>query len=264
MTRQYEEEAIVLDSRLLGEADRRVLLLAASGELVRGIAPAAARSRRRFGGALQPGARVRARWTVKREGADAVLEEAAVVAAPPPGEPIERLYAAAHVLELGAAFAREGAEDERLFRLVAACLDALASGASVEELMRYAEAWTLRLAGLLGDLGRCDACGAALTGRTVRIAPESGASCPRHAVPGAQSLGPAAARWLHESGRQPPGSSTSLSGVPARELARALPALVVAFTGRPLVAWPALLRLRAGRPVEVAPASDRPSREDPP
>lgn len=263
MSRQHEEEAIVLDCRLSGESDRRVLLLASSGELVRGVAPSAARSRRRFGGALQPGTRVRARWSVKRPGADAVLEEAQVVAAPPPGEPLERLYAAAHLLELGAGFAREGAEDERLFRLVAACLDALASGAPVEELLRYAEAWTLRLAGLLGDLARCDACGAALEGRTVRIVPEGGACCPRHATPGALSLGPAAGRWLSGAWRQHPTALDPLPAVTARELAAVLPALLVAFTGRPLVAWPALERLRRDRPSSLPCAPHISLPEDP-
>ncbi|MCU0231966.1 MAG: DNA repair protein RecO [Acidobacteria bacterium] len=251
MTRHAESEAIVLDAQLAGEADRRVVLLCASGELVRGVAHAAARSRKRFGGALQPGARVRARWTVRREGAEAVLEEAQLVAEPPAGDPLERLYLAAHLLELAGAFAREGAEDPRLYRLLGACLEALAAGAAPDPLARYAEAWTLRLAGLLGDLTTCDECGAPLAGRRAQIAPESGAFCAGHSVPGARTLGPGATGWLAATVRLGPAAIPDPPNPVARELAQALPALVVAFTGRPLVAWPALSALRAERPRAV-------------
>ncbi|RMG47517.1 MAG: DNA repair protein RecO, partial [Acidobacteria bacterium] len=57
-----ETEAIVLATTVRGEADRVVHLLAASGERLVALAPAAARSQRRFGGALLPGARVKVRW----------------------------------------------------------------------------------------------------------------------------------------------------------------------------------------------------------
>jgi len=161
---RQEDEAIVLDTNVVGEADRRVLLLTSRGELIRALAPSAARSRRRFGAALQPGARVRARWTVRAEGAPPTLEEAQLLVAPPTPDPLERYYTVAHVLEMTTAFAREGAEDPRLFRLLAVILDRLEAGDPPGPLCRYFEAWTLRLAGLLPDLESCVQCGARLAG----------------------------------------------------------------------------------------------------
>ncbi|MBP7146826.1 MAG: DNA repair protein RecO C-terminal domain-containing protein [Acidobacteria bacterium] len=245
MTR-HEDEAIVLEVQERGESDRRVLMMVRSGELVPALAPAGARSRQRFGGALQPGARVRARWTVRREGAEPVLEEAQLLAAPPAGDPLERLYLAAHVLETIGAFAREGAVDPPLYRLLAAALDEIARGAPVDALARYVEAWTLRLAGLLPEGSACAECGAPLAGRRVALAAERGVFCSRHIPAGARVLGPGAAGWLEATRRAGPEALPELAAAHAVELARVLVDLVVSFTGKPLRAWPALARLRGG------------------
>lgn len=244
MNRQ-EDEVIVLSVELVGEADRRVLLLNSQGELVRALAPAAARSRRRFGAALQPGARCRARWTVRAESAPAVLDEAQLLALPPTPDPLERYYTAAHMLESTAAFAREGAEDPRLFRLLAASLERLAAGDPAAPLARYFEAWTLRLAGLLPELDECAGCGSALKGRAVRIAGERGAFCASHAPAGSRALSAAAAAWLDQTRRRSPEDLPPLSPAADVELQRVLPALIGDFTERPLLAWDALRRLQS-------------------
>ena len=239
-----EEEAIVLDAELSGEADRRVLLLTAEGELVRARAPSAARSQRRFGAALQPGSRIRARWSRRAEDAPAILEEALSLAPPPTPDPLERYYVACHALELAAAFAREGAEDPRLFRLLSATLERLAAGDKPAPLARYVEAWTLRLAGLLPRLDACEACGADLAGGPARLAGESGAFCAAHAPAEAQAVGAAAAEWLRATHNCPPGALPPLAGAAAADLERALPELIVSFTERPLRALAALRRLQ--------------------
>lgn len=240
-----EEEAIVLESSLSGEADRQVRLLLGSGEILRATAPAAARSRRRFGAGLQPGARVRVRYSRKRENAEAVLEEALLLAPPPPPDPgLERYYLAAHALEISGAFAREGALDPRLFRLLAAVLERLREGDAPDPLARYLEAWTLRLAGLLPEIDLCHSCGASLTGKACSLVPEEGLFCDEHAPRGGHRLGREAGAWLQATRHRPPGDLPPLSGSAGAALARALPACIVSFTGRPLCAWPALLKLR--------------------
>jgi DNA repair protein RecO (recombination protein O) len=235
-----EDDAIVLETRPHGEADRLVALLTGRGERLWALAPAAARSRRRFGGALQPGARVRARWTVRREDAPPVLDEAVLVAAPPTPDPLVRYYATAHVIDVVSAFAREGDEDPRLFRLLAATLDRLAAGDEPEPLARYVEAWTLRLAGLMPEIGTCAACGAPLAGSGLQLARAGGAFCGLHAPPGSWTLGPAAAAWLAAirglaPGRLPPADPPLL-----RELATPLTGTIMTFTERPLRGWDAL------------------------
>ena len=68
MIRQ-RDEAFVLRTQELGEADLIVTLLTEHHGQVRAVARSARRSRRRFGGVLEPMTRVRAAWT-EREGRD--------------------------------------------------------------------------------------------------------------------------------------------------------------------------------------------------
>lgn len=146
------DEAFVLDSHELGEADLIVTLLAEHAGRVRGVATSARRSRRRFGGALEPLTRVRATWT-EREGRDLHRIEALEVvrsfadmqAAP------ERQAAAAVLREIAVATSHEGEGDPRAFRLIAAVAEALENGLEPWVAVRYFEFWTLRLHGVLAE-----------------------------------------------------------------------------------------------------------------
>ncbi|RMG47829.1 MAG: hypothetical protein D6718_02860, partial [Acidobacteria bacterium] len=208
------------------------------------LAPAAARSQRRFGGALLPGARVKVRWRRAREGAARVLEEATLLSSPPRPDPLERFYTTTHLLELAGAFAREGNEDPRLYRLLRRLLE-LAEGPRVAELARYAEAWVLRLAGLLPEPESCAACGRPLTGGTSALSPERGFTCPEHAEPGAVELSRRAVEWLAATRHTAPDALPPLPAGEHAALGAALRRLVVGFTERPLKAHGALERLRA-------------------
>jgi len=242
--KQHEDEAIVLDIRPARDADRSVVLLASSGELVPTYAPAAARSRRRFGGALMPGARVRARWTVQREGGLAVLQELQLVGDAPSPDPLERFYAASHVLEVTRAFAREGAEDPRMYRLLRSVLERIAAGDPIDPLARYFEAWVLRLAGLLPESAGCSACGASLDGAEVVVVPDEGAFCTEHAPAGGRHLSRRAAAWLAATRDRPPERLPPLGDRDGEALAGLLTGTIVGFTERRLKAWPALAALR--------------------
>ncbi|MDQ7006910.1 MAG: DNA repair protein RecO C-terminal domain-containing protein [Acidobacteriota bacterium] len=239
-----ESEAIVLEIRSREEADRGVTLLLGSGELVVAHAPAGARSRRRFGGALQPGTKVRARWTHARQGSRAVLAEAEPRRAAPAPDPLERYYGACHLLEMARDFSREGLVDPRVYRLVDRSLEALDGGAPVDALLRYAEAWMLRLAGVLPPLEACEVCGASLAGPgTLFLAPDAGARCAAHRGPGATPLEAGAAAWLRRTRGVAPGTLAPLDTGVDDQLRRALGSLLTAFTGRPLRALQALTRL---------------------
>jgi DNA repair protein RecO (recombination protein O) len=241
-----EEQAVVLDSRISGESGRLVWLLTEQGQLLQAFAPGASGSRRRFGGALEPGCRVRARWTVAREGGWPRLEEAVVEQAPPVPDPLERLHATAHVVELARAFARQGFEEPRLYRLTVACLEALRHADEVDPLLRYAELWTLRLAGLWPDTGLCAVCGRSLAGEPRFMLSDAGAVCGEHREPGAQRLDPAAAEWAERAACTPPGRIDVPGPAADRALRRVLGRWIVSFTDRPLGALEALERLRGG------------------
>lgn len=148
----------------LGEADLIVTLLAEGAGRVRGVAASARRSRRRFGGALEPLTRVRAAWT-EREGRDLhridTLEPARSFAVMQSDPAIQA--ACAVFCEVGAVLARDNEADPRSFRLLGALLEALEAGLHPCVAVRYFEYWMLRLHGILPETAACAGCGAALS-----------------------------------------------------------------------------------------------------
>lgn len=166
--RERRDDAYVLGTRELGEADVIVTLLGREAGRIRGVAAGARKSRKRFGGALEPLTLVGASWS-EREGRELhrihALELRRSYAAMQ-SEP-ERQAAAAIVCEIAAAVARDGESDPREFRLVGALADALEAGVDPWVAVRYFEYWTLRLHGVLPEPGEE---GAAALGRVEREA----------------------------------------------------------------------------------------------
>lgn len=157
--KHLEDEAYVLRTQELGETDLIVTLLTPRHGRVRGVAKAARKSRRRFGGVLEPLTRARAGWTEKegRELHRLDRLEFERSYATMQAEPL--IQAACAVLaEVSGIFAHEGQAEERSFQLLTACLDALESGAEPFTVLRYYEYWTLRLHGLFPDLASCGRC----------------------------------------------------------------------------------------------------------
>jgi len=199
----------VLATHHLGDSDLIVSLFAREAGLVRGVARGARRSRRRFGGALEPLTRVRASW-VEREGRelhridelDALRSYARIQAEP-------RIQAACAVIaEVARATVREEQEDPRMFRLVGAVLDALETGLEPYAALRYFEFWSLRLHGLLPDLDRCGHCLAERGPRSRRwAAARSGLLCSRCRAQVRETtrlLGPAEREFLTAARGGPP------------------------------------------------------------
>lgn len=159
------DEAYVLRTQALGEADLIVTLLAEHAGRLRGVAASAKRSRRRFGGALDPMTRVRAAWS-EREGRELHRIESLEPArsfSSMQSEPATQA-ACAVLAEIAGALASEEEPDPKGFRLLGAVLDALEGGLDPWVAVRYFEYWTLRLHGLLPDVSSCGACGAELRG----------------------------------------------------------------------------------------------------
>jgi DNA repair protein RecO (recombination protein O) len=206
--RRRQDEAYVVDTSEMGEADLIVTLVAENAGRVRGVAPSARRSRKRFGGALEPLTRVRASW-VEREGRDLhrieSLEPARSYAAMQ-SEPA-RQAACAVLAEVAAATAREEQPDPTAFRLVGAVLDALEGGLDPFTAIRYFEFWELKLHGVLPELSGCGSCGRALPSTsTAYVAPGDGlrcAACERQA-PGAKRLTRADRAFLEAAATSPP------------------------------------------------------------
>ena len=177
--RRQQDEAYVLRTQELGEADLIVTLFARHQGKVRGVARSARKSRRRFGGYLEPLSLVEATW-VEREGRDLHRLESVEGRrsfAPMQSDPL-RQAACAVLAEISDCYAQEAHGEPDAFRLLGAVLEALEQGGNPRLLLRYFEYWMLRIHGLLPDPDRCAECGSALElTRRVTLLPGTGLLC---------------------------------------------------------------------------------------
>jgi len=159
-----QSEAIVLRSYPLREADLLVTLFTRAEGKVRGVARAAKKSKKRFGGALEPLTRVRAYWE-DREGRElARLDSCDVLESPLASEvDYARAVALGHVAEVLDELLPDREANDAVFRLAVSVLSELRAGA-IWMPVTYFDLWMARLVGYLPDLRECMACGAALNG----------------------------------------------------------------------------------------------------
>jgi DNA repair protein RecO (recombination protein O) len=136
-----ETEALVLRTYNFGEADKIVVCLTRTAGLIRGVAKGCRKLKSRFGAALEPFTVARITYYQKENqelvslGQVEILGDL-VVEFSPPYEP-----------------------NEKLFRMVTACLDAISeSQPDLQIILRYFEVWLLKLEGFLPDIRRCGEC----------------------------------------------------------------------------------------------------------
>jgi DNA repair protein RecO (recombination protein O) len=150
----YTADALVLRTYALGESDRIVVFLTRDRGKKRGVAKSARRSRRRFGGALEPLTEARVAYYESARRELVGLNYAEVVRSPlamvgtQPEQGCDALTHAAYFAELLNEWAQDADADDRLYRLGASMLDGLAAGVPVQPLARYFEYWVLRLQGV--------------------------------------------------------------------------------------------------------------------
>ena len=157
-------DAIVLRTYNLAESDKIVVCLTRSSGLIRAVAKGARRMKSRFGAALEPFTLIKLTFH-ERENRELVNMSAAEILQShfDLTSDLESAEVLAYMGELVAEFAPPHEEDELLFRMLTACVEALAQEQGRERaLTRYFEIWLLRLAGLFPDLRSCAACGVQL------------------------------------------------------------------------------------------------------
>jgi DNA repair protein RecO (recombination protein O) len=175
---EHVGEAIVLRTWPFHEADLVVSLFTREQGRVRGVARHALRSRRRFGGALEPMTHVRASYT-ERPRQELVRLDALEILSSPLSRAVdyERTAALEMVAEVLEEAMPEGAVEDAVFRLALAVLDELQVG-RVWMPVTYFALWMNRLMGWMPELGRCAACELDLRGGTVwTMAANDGVTC---------------------------------------------------------------------------------------
>jgi DNA repair protein RecO (recombination protein O) len=155
-------EAVVLRTWPVHEADLIVSLFTRDYGRVRGVAKSALRSRKRFGGALEPMTLAQA-WFAERPGQELVRLDQLEILRSPLSAPVDPVRMT--VLSFFAELLDEALPDhdpqQTVFRLLGSVLEQT----TVEQPwmpLTYFQLWMTRLMGLLPEIGRCTACGEAL------------------------------------------------------------------------------------------------------
>lgn len=162
-----QSEAVILRTWPIHEADLIVSLFTRDHGKIKGVAKSAMKSRRRFGGALEPMTSVRASYAFKPR-QELVRLDACEILQSPLSSPVD--YTRAAVLAFFSEVLEEMLPDhdpqETVFRLLLAVLEYT----RIEQAwmpLTYFSLWITRLMGWLPDLGRCLICGATLAGGNI-------------------------------------------------------------------------------------------------
>src|ERR687888_460023 len=177
-----ETEAVILHTHKLAEADKIVVCMTERAGLVRGVARGARRLKSRFGAGLEPFTLVQLTY-FEREARELVSIKGAEIIKSYFGaaRDVEALEALGYLAELVREFAPPNQTDPKLFRMLRACVDALAyEPGQKAALLSYCELWTLRLGGFLPDYRACAGCGGPFGGAEgggAHITPEGVLRC---------------------------------------------------------------------------------------
>ena len=182
-------EAVVLRTWPVHESDLIVSFFTRDYGRIKGVAKAALKSRKRFGGALEPTTVARA-WFAERPRQELVRLDQLEILRSPLSAPVDHVRMA--VLSLFAELIDEALPEkdpqETVFRLLLSVLEQT----TVEQPwmpLTYFLLWMTRLMGLLPDIARCTACGEALQAGEVWFQSfADGLFCAVHRGSGANAL----------------------------------------------------------------------------
>ncbi len=172
--------------------------------VVRGVARHAMRSRRRFGGALEPITHVRAAWT-ERPKQDVVRLDRFEIIWSPLRDPVDYRRAAglAFLAEVLEAALPDRAPEDDIFRLILATATRM-RGDSIPLAVTYFALWITRLLGWMPDLNVCSITGNSLRGEAVYYSPlRDGVTCASSRPNGSIPLLPDAVATAHRIFRRP-------------------------------------------------------------
>lgn len=159
-----ESEAIVLRTYPLREADLLVILFTRAEGKVRGVARSAKKSKRRFGGALEPLTFVRAVYDIRERQELVRLDACEVLESPLASEvSYARAVALGHIAELLDELLPDHEANDAIFRLTLSVLRVL-TGPEIWMPVTYFDLWLTRLVGFLPELTECIVCGRNLNG----------------------------------------------------------------------------------------------------
>jgi DNA repair protein RecO (recombination protein O) len=174
-------EAIVLRTYPVHEADLLITLFTRAEGKIKGVAKSAMKSRRRFGGALEPMTLVRAHYDQRERRELARMDSFEILSSPLTGSiDYERVCALSIVAEVLDQVLADHDPHDDVFRLTSAVMALLRAG-HVWMPLTYFLLWVTRLVGFLPDMSTCIICGDVLGARPAYFhALADGLMCPAH------------------------------------------------------------------------------------
>ncbi|HKO97070.1 MAG TPA: DNA repair protein RecO [Pyrinomonadaceae bacterium] len=161
-----ETESLVLRTYNFGEADKIVVWLTRAEGVVRGVAKGCRKLKSRYGASLEPFTLAKITYHHKENQELVSLRQAEILRShfDLMGH-AEILTGLSYMGDLIIEFSAPFQPNEHLFRMVTACLDAIAQNESdLQIILRYFEVWLLKLEGFLPDIRHCGECGKVFEG----------------------------------------------------------------------------------------------------
>ena len=179
MGREETCDAIVIGTMDYREADRIVTLFTLEHGILRGLARGARRSVKRFGGALEPFARIKVQLLLK-EGLSTLQEAEPLTVHPRLRAELAGIALAGYACELAGALLPERLPTPRLYRLLVTYLAHLDQAQADQSDRRFFEINLLNILGYRPPLADCPDCGTdlAVSGGTMPAPGSHGIRCP--------------------------------------------------------------------------------------
>lgn len=194
----YKDEAIVLRTMRLGEADRIITLLGRASGKVRAVAKGVRKTKSRFGGRLEPFSQVSLVLWKGKSGLDTVTQVEVIEPFRSVREDLGRFAIGEVMLEAVDKVAQEREPAPRTFRLLLDSLNGLVESSSPLILAGF----LLRLCAVAGfgaSLARCAQCGSV----AAWFSPgQGGAVCPTCRAPDSEEVGTGVLELLDDVARE--------------------------------------------------------------
>lgn len=217
-----ETEAIVLRIYKLAEADKIAVFLTQHTGVMRGVARGARRLKSKFGAALEPFTLISLSY-YEKEGQELVsIRDAEILRSYfELSKNMEIVVALEYIGGLILEFAPPHEPNEKVFRMLRACLEAIAATPeALRQIIRYCEVWLLKLSGFLPDLRFCVNCKKALSDKNERsyLGIDGALRCGNCAHRADMHVSPETVAQLRSTQRQTP-ADWSIANIAASETA---------------------------------------------
>ncbi len=156
----YDTEALILRTYNLAEADKIVVCLSRSSGLIRGVAKGCRKLRNRFGASLEPFTHINLSYYEKENQELVSFRHTEILKSHfNLSSDATILTGLAYMGDLLIEFSPPHQANDKLFRMAAACFDAVSNSPSdLQAILRYFEVWLLKIEGFLPDLRHCADC----------------------------------------------------------------------------------------------------------